>query len=119
VNKVIRIGMDTSKHLFQLHGVDAAGEVVLRRKLRRSELEKVFSGLEPTVVIIEACAGAHHMARQLRSFGHEPRLIAPQHATPYRGRNKNDAADAAGTPGRRSAPPGEPGALGPREPTAR
>jgi transposase len=96
VNKVIRIGMDTSKHLFQLHGVDAAEEAVLRRKLRRSELERFFKSLPPTVVVIEACAGAHHLARQLRSWGHTPKLLAPQHAKPYRGRNKNDAADANG-----------------------
>ena len=96
MSKIIRIGMDTSKHLFELHGVDAGEQVALRKRLRRRELESFFRSLPPTVVAIEACAGAHHMARQLRSWGHEPRLIAPQHAKPYRGRNKNDAADAKG-----------------------
>jgi transposase len=94
VSKLIRIGMDTSKHLFQIHGVDAAEEPVLRKQVRRGDLERSFRRLEPTVVVIEACAGAHHLARQLRSWGHEPRLIAPQHAKPFVGRNKNDAADA-------------------------
>jgi transposase len=96
MGKLIRIGMDTSKHVFQLHGVDAAEKVALRRRLRRADLEGFFGGLEPTVAVIEACAGAHHLARQLRSWGHTPKILAPQHAVAFRGRNKNDAADAEG-----------------------
>lgn len=96
MNEITRIGMDTSKHLFQLQGVNAAEEVVLRKRLRRSQLEAFFTALPPTVVIIEACAGAHHLARRLRSWGHTPKIIAPQHAKPFRGRNKNDDADAGG-----------------------
>lgn len=96
MNEITRIGMDTSKHLFQLHGVDAAGATVLRRQLRRGQLEAFFTALPPARVVIEACTGAHHLARRLRSWGHEPRLIAPHRAKPYVGRNKNDAADAAG-----------------------
>ena len=96
MGKLIRIGMDTSKHVFQLHGVDGEEKVALRKQLRRRDLETFFDSLEPTVVVIEACAGAHHMARRLRSWGHTPKLLAPQHAVPFRGRNKNDAADAEG-----------------------
>jgi transposase len=86
--------MDTSKHIFQLHGVNAAEEPVLRKKLRRKEMIAFFKDLQPTVIGIEACGSAHHWARQLQSFGHEVKLIAPQLAKPYVKRSKNDAADA-------------------------
>ena len=77
MDQISRIGMDTSKHVFQLHGVNAAEEVVLRRKLRRKEMVAFFEGLEATVGAIEACGASHHWARLLRSFGHEVKLIAP------------------------------------------
>jgi transposase len=86
--------MDTSKHVFQLHGVNAAEKVVLRKKLRRKEMIAFFKALAPTVIGIEACGGSHHWARLLTSFGHEVKLIAPQLAKPYVKRGKNDAADA-------------------------
>jgi transposase len=86
--------MDTSKSIFQLHGVDAAEQVVLRRKLRRKEMLAFFAKLAPTVVGLEACGASHHWARELRKLGHEVRLIAAQHVKPYVKRNKNDAADA-------------------------
>jgi len=86
--------MDTSKHIFQLHGVNAAEEPVLRKKLRRKEMVKFFEGLPPTEVAIEACGGSHHWARLLESLGHRTRLIPPQFVKPYVKRNKNDAADA-------------------------
>src|SRR6516164_8021708 len=86
--------MDTSKQIFQLHGVDGAEEPVLRKKLRRKEMLKFFEGLPPTQVGIEACASSHHWARLLQSFGHEVKLIPPQFVKPYIKRNKNDAADA-------------------------
>ena len=86
--------MDTSKHFFQLHGVNAAEKAVVRKKLRRKEMVAFFEKLEPTVIAIEACGGSHHWARLLRSFGHEVKLIAPQLAKPYVKRGKNDAADA-------------------------
>jgi transposase len=86
--------MDTSKQIFQLHGVNAAEEVVLRRKLRRKEMVAFFEKLEATVIAIEACGASHHWARLLRSFGHEVKLIAPQLVKPYVKRGKNDAADA-------------------------
>ena len=94
MEQVSRIGMDTSKHIFQLHGVNASEEVVLRRKLRRKEMVAFFEKLAPTVIAIEACGASHHWARLLRSFGHEVKLIAPQLVKPYVKRGKNDAADA-------------------------
>jgi transposase len=94
VQQISRIGMDTSKQIFQLHGVDAGEEPVLRKKLRRKEMMKFFEGLPPTRVGIEACASSHHWARLLQSFGHEVKLIPPQLVKPYVKRNKNDAADA-------------------------
>jgi transposase len=94
VEKYSRIGMDTSKQIFQLHGVDEAERVVLRRKLKRREVLRFFSKLAPTIVALEACGGAHYWARELARLGHEVRLIAPQYVKPYVKRGKNDAADA-------------------------
>ena len=95
VEKLIRIGMDTSKRVFQLHGVNAAEQAVLKKKLRRKEMLEFFAKLEPMVIGIEACGGAHHWARVLGEMGHSVRLIAPQHAKRFVKRGKNDAADAA------------------------
>ena len=94
MEQVSRIGMDTSKHIFQLHGVDAAERPVLRRKLRRRDMIAFFERLSPTRVAIEACGASHHWARLLRGFGHEVQLIAPHLVKPYVKRGKNDAADA-------------------------
>jgi transposase len=94
VNEITRIGMDTSKHIFQLHGVDAAERPILRRKLRRRDMIAFFERLAPTRVAIEACGASHHWARLLGAFGHEVQLIAPQLVKPYVKRGKNDAADA-------------------------
>ena len=94
MDKIIRIGLDTSKHVFQLHGVNAAEEPVLRKRLRRKDMVGFFGALGPTVVGLEACGGAHHWARVLRGLGHEVRLIPPQFVKPYVKRGKNDAADA-------------------------
>jgi transposase len=94
VEKISRIGMDTSKQIFQLHGVDEAERVVLRRKLRRREVLEFFGELAPTVVAMEACGGSHHWARELTRLGHEVKLIAAQLVKPYVKRGKNDAADA-------------------------
>jgi transposase len=91
---VTRIGMDTSKNVFQLHGVDEAEEPVLRRQLRRREMIKFFENTPPTLIAIEACGSSHHWGRLLTSFGHEVRLIPPQYVKPYVKRGKNDAADA-------------------------
>jgi transposase len=94
VEQISRIGMDTSKHFFQLHGVNAVEKVVLRKKLRRKEMIAFFKALAPTVIGIEACGASHHWARLLQSFGHEVKLIAAQLVKPYVKRGKNDAADA-------------------------
>ncbi len=94
MDEIIRVGLDTSKHVFQLHGVNAAEEPVLRKKLRRKEMMTFFERLTPTVIAIEACGGSHHLARSLEAFGHEVRLIPPQYVKPYVKRGKNDAADA-------------------------
>lgn len=94
MEQITRIGMDTSKNVFQLHGVNEAEEPVLRKKLTRREMVRFFEKLPPTVVAIEACGSAHHWARLLGSLGHEVKLIAPQLAKPYVKRGKNDAADA-------------------------
>jgi transposase len=96
VNQIIRIGMDTSKHIFQLHGVDAAEQVVLRRKLRRHQVLEFFAKLPPVVIGIEACGAAHYWARELGKLGHEVKLMAAQHVKAYVKRNKNDGRDAEG-----------------------
>jgi transposase len=94
VDQISRVGMDTSKHIFQLHGVNAAEVPVLRKKLRRKDMVRFFEKLAPTVIAIEACGTSHHWARLLQSFGHTVKLIAPQLVKPYVKRGKNDAADA-------------------------
>jgi transposase len=94
VDQINRMGMDTSKHIFQLHGVNAVEAPVLRKKLRRKEMVTFFEKLAPTVIAIEACGASHHWARLLQSFGHTVKLIAPQLVKPYVKRSKNDAADA-------------------------
>lgn len=94
MTRIIRIGLDTSKNLFQLHGVDEAEQPVLRKQLRREGLMAFFKALPPTVVGMEACGGSHHWAREIGKFGHDVRMMPPQYAKAYRKRNKNDAADA-------------------------
>src|SRR6202048_1017102 len=88
--------MDTSKHIFQLHGVDAAERPVLRRKLRRNQVLAFFAKLPPAVIGMEACGAAHYWARELRKLGHEVKLMAPQHVKAYVKRNTNDGRDAEG-----------------------
>jgi transposase len=92
---IIRIGVDTSKYLFQLHGVDENEQPVLRRAVRRGEVEKLLAKLAPTRVGLEACGASHHWARVLKGLGHEVVLLPPQYVKPYVKRGKNDAADAA------------------------
>lgn len=96
MEQIIRIGMDTSKHIFQLHGVDGAERPVLRKRLGRKQMVAFFAKLAPTVIGIEACGAAHYWARVLAELGHQLRLIAPQHVKPYVKRNKNDGRDAEG-----------------------
>ena len=93
--EIATIGLDIAKNVFQLHGVDRSGKIVLRKALRRSQVPGFFSTLPPCLIGMEACATAHHWARTLMAFGHEVRLIPPAYVKPYLRRQKNDAADAA------------------------
>jgi transposase len=94
MEQIIRIGLDTSKHVFQVHGVDASERVVLRRQLSRGQVEKFFAGLAPTLIGLEACGASHYWARVLRAFGHQVRLVPPQYVKAYVKRGKNDRIDA-------------------------
>jgi transposase len=89
-----RIAIDTSKHVFTLHGVDQRDRVILRRDLRRAQLEPFFRKLLPTEVVLEACGGSHHRGRFLSGFGHTVKLIPPQYVKPFVKRGKNDRNDA-------------------------
>ncbi|MCZ6846547.1 MAG: IS110 family transposase [Alphaproteobacteria bacterium] len=94
MNEVITIGVDLAKNVFQVHGVDAGGGVVVRRQLRRSQVLPFFRKQEPCLVGMEACATSHHWAREIAALGHEVRLMPPRYVKPYVKRNKNDMADA-------------------------
>ena len=88
------IGLDLAKNVLQVHGVDASGKVVLRRKLRRAVVLEFFAALPPALVGMEACGGAHCWARKLTRFGHTVRLMPPAYAEAYVTRSKTDAAEA-------------------------
>lgn len=94
MTKIIRIGLDTSKSVFVLHGVDGADQPALRKKLRRKQMVEFFVKHEPTRIGLEACGASHHWARTLQQLGHEVALLPPQYVKPYVQRNKNDARDA-------------------------
>lgn len=94
MTKISRIGIDTSKSVFVLHGVDEADRPVLRKKLRRKQMVEFFAKLEPTRIGLEACGASHHWARTLQGLGHEVVLLPPQYVKPYVQRNKNDSRDA-------------------------
>ena len=95
MREVITIGVDLAKNVFQIHGVDAVGAVVVHRQLRRSQVLPFFKKQSSCLVGMEACATAHHWARQLIAFGHEVKLMPPHYVKPYVKRGKTDAADAA------------------------
>ncbi len=95
MNEAITIGLDLAKNVFQVHGVDAGGAVVICKQLRRRQVLPFFKKLPPCLVGVEACATAHHWARQLIGLGHEVKLMPPNYVKPYVKRGKNDAADAA------------------------
>jgi transposase len=92
--EIKRIAIDTSKHVFTLHGVDEQERPVLRRELRRHQVEAFFAKLPPTEVVLEACGGSHHWGRKLSALGHRVRLIPPQYVKPFVKRSKNDRNDA-------------------------
>ena len=91
---ITTIGLDIAKSVFQVHGVDAAGQVVIRRQLKRRQVTAFFRKLAPCLVGIEACASSHYWSRQLQALGHSVRLMPPAYVKPYVKRQKNDAADA-------------------------
>ena len=91
---VTTVGLDIAKSVFQVHGVDAAGEVVVRRQLKRRYVLTFFQKLPSCLVGIEACASSHHWSRELQALGHTVRLMPPAYVKPYIKRQKNDAADA-------------------------
>src|SRR5438067_11248955 len=94
MGEVTTIGLDLAKHVFQVHGVDAKGATVLRKRLRRGQVLAFFGRIRPCLVGLEACATAHYWARELAALGHELRVMPAQYVKAYIKRNKNDAADA-------------------------
>ena len=91
---VMTIGVDIAKSVFQVHGIDAAGEVVFRRRLTRARVVPFFAKLAGCLVGMEACATSHYWARELIKLGHDVRLMPPSYVKPYVKRQKNDTADA-------------------------
>jgi len=91
---VTTIGLDIAKSVFQVHGVDAEGNIIIRRQLKRRYVLAFFQKLPPCLVGIEACASSHHWSRELRALGHRVRLMPPAYVKPYVKRQKNDATDA-------------------------
>src|SRR5437762_10086159 len=91
---ITTIGFDIAKSVFQVHGVDSAGEVVIRRQLKRRYVLAFFQKLSPCLVGIEACASSHYWSRELQALGHSVRLMPPAYMKPYVKRQKNDMADA-------------------------
>lgn len=92
---VTTVGLDLAKHVFQVHGVDAAGRVVFNKAVKRDKLLAFFAALPPCLVGLEACGSAHHWTRELIKLGHDARMMPPIYVKPYVRRQKNDAADAA------------------------
>ena len=91
---ITTIGLDIAKSVFQVHGVDAGGQVIVRRQLKRRYVLTYFQKLSPCLVGIEACASAHHWSRELQALGHTVRLMPPAYVKPYVKRQKNDVTDA-------------------------
>ena len=94
MDEVSTVGIDLAKSVFQIHAADRGGAVVLRKKLRRDQVLSFFSTLPRCVVAMEACASAHHWAREIAALGHDTRLIPPAYVKPFVKRQKNDMADA-------------------------
>ena len=88
---ITTIGLDIAKSVFQVHGVDAAGQVVVRRQLKRRYVLAFFQKLPPCLIGIEACASSHYWSRELQALGHTVRLMPPAYVKPYVKRQKNDA----------------------------
>ena len=91
------IGLDIAKSVFQVHGVDADGQVVIRRKLKRCYMLAFFQKMPQCLIGMEACASSHYWSRELQALGHSVRLMPPAYVKPYVKRQKNDMADAEGS----------------------
>src|SRR5450631_2017120 len=91
---ITTVGLDIAKSVFQVHGVDAGGQVIVRRQLKRRSVLAFFQKLSPCLVGIEACASSHHWSRELKALSHTVRLMPPAYVKPYVKRQKNDAAKA-------------------------
>src|ERR1700694_1833690 len=94
MHTILTIGLDIAKSVFQVHGVDAAGQVVIRRQLKRRYVLAFFQKLSPCLVGVDACASSAAWCRELRQLGNTGRLFPPAYVKPYVKRQKNDAADA-------------------------
>lgn len=92
--KITTIGIDLAKAVFQIHGIDEQGRVVLRKQVKRADMAEFFANMEPCLIGMEACGSAHHWARKLEVYGHTVKLMAPQFVKPYVKTNKHDVADA-------------------------
>ena len=95
MSELATVGIDLAKSVFQVHGVDENGRILVRRQLRRSQLLAFFEKRPRCLIGMEACAGAHDWGRRLRELGHDVRLMPPSYVKPYVKRGKTDAADAA------------------------
>src|SRR5499426_2915513 len=95
MTRIITIGLDLAKKVFQIHGVDAKGKVVVARKLRRKQVLAFFAKLAPCLVGMEACGSAHYWGREIAKLGHTVKLMPPRYVKPYVKRGKTDAIDAA------------------------
>src|SRR5262245_28976250 len=95
MGEVITIGLDIAKSVFQVHGVDVDGAVVIRKRVGRAKVVGLFASLSPCLIGIEACPTAHHWSRRLSELGHTVRLMPPSYVKAYLKRSKNDANDAA------------------------
>src|SRR6202167_5788550 len=95
MGEVSTIGLDIAKSVFQIHGVDVDGTVVIRRRVSRAKVSEFFAALPPCLIGIEACPAAHHWSRKLQALGHTVRLMPPNYVKAYLKRSKNDANDAA------------------------
>src|SRR5215469_5634723 len=95
MGEVSTVGLDIAKSVFQVHGVDGAGAVVIRKRVGRAKMLEFFSTLPPCLIGIEACPTAHHWSRKLQALGHTTKLMPPSYVKAYVKRSKNDANDAA------------------------
>lgn len=89
------LGIDLAKNIFQLHGVNEKGKEVLKKRISRGQLASFISTLPPCLIGMEACGGAHYWARKFKQWGHDVRLMSPQHVKPYVKTNKNDANEVS------------------------